>query len=116
MLVSPDTRIRNSHIKRLRLTHTKMKKSTQFRKLRTLEAESAHIRKSIKVSKAGEILYHAPQSRWSDNDIVVEADGIGGARLLFVDGNYPIDYYIHQEKTFFSEQEACDAAEEISSE
>jgi hypothetical protein len=44
-------------------------------------------------------------------DIVVEADGLGGARLLIVQGNYPTDYLIHREQKFGLEDAACDAAD-----
>jgi hypothetical protein len=39
-------------------------------------------------------------------------DGIGGAKLLVVTGNYPIDYSIKSERNFKSEDAACEAAEE----
>jgi hypothetical protein len=90
-----------------------MKRSAESKKLRALESEAARIRKRLNISKVGEILYRAPQNKWSDNNVVVEADGSGGATLLIVEGNYPIDYHVHKEKAFSSEQEACDAADDI---
>lgn len=50
---------------------------------------------------------------WSENDVVVEADGIGGGKLLIVEGNYPIDYSIKSEEVFPSEDAACEAAERM---
>lgn len=50
---------------------------------------------------------------WSEYDIVVEADGLGGAKLLVVDGNYPIDYLTKSEKVFGTEDAACEAAEKL---
>jgi len=43
----------------------------------------------------------------------VEAVGQGDARLRIVEGNYPIDYLIKSERIFPSENEACAAADEL---
>ena len=90
-----------------------MKKLSPLEKLAALETQAKRIRKHLKISKSGEILYRSPETTWSDNDIVVEADGSGGARLLVVEGNYPLDYFVHRQQSFRSEQEACDAADAI---
>ncbi len=90
-----------------------MKKIHQLQKLAELERQSQEIRKDLKISRPNEVLYKAPQSTWSDNDIVVEAGGQGDARLLIVEGNYPIDYLIKSERVFASEEEACEAADEL---
>ena len=50
---------------------------------------------------------------WSATDVVVEADGEGGAKLLIVEGNYPADYITHKEQGFQTEDEACEAAERM---
>jgi hypothetical protein len=90
-----------------------MKKLRQLHKLAELERQSQAIRNDLKISLRNEVLYKAPQSTWSDNDIVVEAGGQGGARLLIVEGNYPIDYLIKSERLFASEDEACEVATEL---
>jgi hypothetical protein len=90
-----------------------MNKIQQLRKLAKLERQSQKIREDLKISRPNEVLYRAPQSTWSDNDIVVEAGGQGDARLLIVEGNYPIDYLIKSARLFASEDEACEAADEL---
>jgi hypothetical protein len=65
-----------------------MNKIQQLRKLARLERKSREIRAVLKMSPPNELLYCAPQSTRSDNDIVVEAVGQGDARLLIVEGNY----------------------------
>ncbi len=90
-----------------------MNKIQQLRKLAKLEWKSCEIRAALKISPPNEVLYRAPQSTWSDNDIVVEAVAQGDARLLIVEGNYPIDYLIKSERVFPSEDEACEAADEL---
>jgi hypothetical protein len=91
-----------------------MNKIQQLRKLAKLERKSREIRATLKISPANEVLYRAPQSTWwSDNDVVVEAVGQGDARLVIVEGNYPIDYLIKSERIFPSEDEACEAADEL---
>src|SRR5437667_436448 len=77
---------------------------------------SRRIRKRLGISNPGEVVFQAPQGRWSDNDIVVEADGIGGATLLVVEGNYPIDYSIKFQRKFPSEDAASEAAEKLEEE
>lgn len=90
-----------------------MNKRQQLQKLAKLERESQKILDDLKISRQGEVLYRAPESTWSDNDIVVEAEGQGAARLLVVEGNYPIDYLIRSERLFASEDEACEAADQL---
>jgi len=58
-----------------------VKAKSQLERLRKLEEECQRLRNSLDVSKRGEVIFQAPNSMWSDNDIVVEADGIGGAKL-----------------------------------
>ena len=84
-----------------------MNKIQQLQKLAKLERKAREIRAALKISPPNEVLYRVPLSTWSDNDIVVEAGGRGNARLLTVEGNYPIDYLIRFERVFASEEEAC---------
>jgi hypothetical protein len=88
-----------------------LKMNVDLKKLRELEQKSKRLRKKLGIGNPGEVIFQAPQSTWSDNDVVVEADGIGGAKLLVVEGNYPIDYSVKFERQFATEDEACDAAE-----
>lgn len=90
-----------------------MKTNSQLEKLRKLERKSQAIRKGLGVSNRGEVIFQAPNSMWSDKDIVVEADGIGGAKLLVVEGNFPIDYSTRSEQVFTTEDAACEAAEKL---
>ena len=90
-----------------------MKTNTELERLRKLEAKCEQTRQRIGVCARGEVLYQAPQSMWSENDVVVEADGDGGAKLLIVYGNYPSDYSIKTERRFPTEDAARNAAEEI---
>src|SRR5258708_30024750 len=91
----------------------KVQRNSGMENLRKLDARSQQIRERLGISHPGEIVYQAPESRWSDNDVVVEANGFGGARLLIVEGNYPIDYLIKCERLFETESTACEAADKI---
>ena len=82
-----------------------------LQRLQQLETDTESLRKQLGVSRRCEMLFQAPQSMWSDADVVVEADGFGGAKLMVVEGNYPADYMIHKEQWFDSEEEACEVAE-----
>jgi hypothetical protein len=46
-----------------------------------------------------------------DEEVVVEADGFGGATLSVVEGNYPIDFLCLRETRFRTERAAIQAAE-----
>ncbi len=63
------------------------------------------------VSHRGEVLFEACYCAWPDEELIVEADGKGGATLLVVEGNYPIDYLIKQYEYFSSEDAACETAD-----
>jgi hypothetical protein len=88
-------------------------KPTQLNRLHQLETEIAVLRQQLGVSVRGEMIFQAPRSMWSARDVVVEADGSGGAKLLIVEGNYPADYLTHKEQIFQTEEEACEAAERL---
>lgn len=88
-------------------------KTTIPNQLCQLEKQIEALRQHLGVSARGETIFQAPRSMWSATDVVVEADGCGGAKLLIVEGNYPADYSIHKEQFFGTEDEACDVAERL---
>lgn len=88
-------------------------KTTQVNQLHQLVNEMEVLRQQLGISARGELIYQAPRSMWSATDVVVEADGSGGAKLLIVEGNYPADYLTHKEQVFQTEEEACEAAERL---
>ena len=87
--------------------------TTQLNQLNQCENDIAVLRQQLGVSARGEMIFQAPRSIWSATDVVVEADGNGGAKLLIVEGNYPADYLTHKEQFFHTEDEACEAAERL---
>lgn len=88
-------------------------KTTQLSRLHKLENEIAVLRQQLGVSACGEMIFQAPRSMRSATDVVVEADGDGGAKLLIVEGNYPADYVTHKEQLFKTEDEACEEADRL---
>lgn len=88
-------------------------KRIQLKQLHQLENGIGILRQQLGVSARGEMLFQAPRSMWSATDVVVEADGSGGAKLLIVEGNYPADYMTHKEQCFRTEDDACEAAERL---
>ena len=88
-------------------------KTKQSIPLYRLENQIATVRQQLGVSARGEMIFQAPRSMWSSTDVVVEADGTGGAKLLIVEGNYPADYLTHKEQWFQTEDQACEAAERL---
>jgi hypothetical protein len=81
--------------------------------LRSLQARADAIRQQLELNPPGKVTYLAPLDVGSDDTVVVEADGFGGATTSVVDGNYPVDYVVKFEKFFPSESEAERAAEEL---
>jgi hypothetical protein len=67
-------------------------------------------RQRLKISAPGIVLYRADLSYGDDEIVLVEADGLGGAVLRVVEGNYPVDYNTREEKAFPTESEAVRAA------
>ena len=87
--------------------------TAQLKRLCELEDEIRALRQQLGVSARGKMIFQAPRSMWSATDVVVEADGTGGAKLLIVEGNYPADYMTHKAQFFQTEDEACEAAERL---
>lgn len=88
-------------------------KTAQLNQLCELENKIAVLRQQFGVSERGEMIFQAPRSMWSATDVIVEADGSGGAKLLIVEGNYPADYVTHKEQFFQTEEDACEVAERL---
>jgi len=88
-------------------------RKAQLKRLCQLEKKIETLRQQLGISARGEMIFQAPRSMWSATDVVVEADGCGGAKLLIVEGNYPADYSTYKEQSFQTEDEACEAAERL---
>lgn len=64
----------------------------------------------MNISPRGQVLFKADVSYGDDECVLVEADGLGGATVLVVEGDYPVDLFTHEEKSFDSEKDAVAAA------
>lgn len=76
-----------------------------------LQNQLDEARQRLNISAPGVVLYRADVSYGDDEVAYVEADGLGGAVLRVVEGNYPVDYFTREEKEFATEAEAVRAAE-----
>jgi hypothetical protein len=76
--------------------------------LRRLDEKARSIRKTLGYSQSGEVIWQAAIDL--DKLLVVVANGRGGASLLHVRGNYPVDYLLLEQLNFASEKAACEAA------
>src|ERR1044072_2220373 len=99
--------------RKLRATTSSMEQQLAIKRLRELEQESKTLRKTLGISRPDEVIFQASQDDWSDDEVIVEADGFGGATLLIVEGNYPIDYLVKSRREFTSEEQACEAATQL---
>jgi hypothetical protein len=78
-----------------------------------LQNQLDEMRKRLNISAPGVVLYRADVSYGDDEVALVEADGLGGAVLRVVEGNYPVDYLTRSEKAFSTEAVAVRAAETL---
>ena len=90
-----------------------MERNGKLKKLRTLQAEIDKIRGELSVSGRDEVLYRASLYVDTDEEVLVIADGFGGATASVVEGNYPIDFFTRHEKAFESEGAAIEAADKL---
>jgi hypothetical protein len=90
-----------------------MMKKSKLHRLLKLEEQARALRKELGISALGEILFEGSESVWPEREVVVEANGRGGATLMVVEGNYPMDYLTIRQQQFSTEDDACEAAEEL---
>jgi hypothetical protein len=93
-----------------------MKANAEITRLKSLQAEIDRIRAKLGISAPGDVLYRASLNVCEDDEIVVEADGFGGATTSIVEGNFPMDYRTHYAKKFTTEEAALNAAEAVEEE
>ncbi len=65
-----------------------MSDEDRLTRLKHLHTETERIRRRLSISSPNSIIFRAPINPLDDEEVVVEADGIGGARLSIVEGNY----------------------------
>ena len=82
-------------------------------RLKRLHTETERIRQRLHISSPNSIIFRAPVNPLDDEEVVVEADGVGGARLSIIEGNYPIDFLSLREMKFESERAAIREAERL---
>jgi hypothetical protein len=76
-----------------------------------LQAQLDSLRKRLGISERGQVLYRFDASYCDEEIILVVADGLGGAVLRVVEGNYPMDFLTREEQVFQTEDEAVASAE-----
>lgn len=71
------------------------------------------MKKKLGTNLRSAVLYQAFRDELSDDLVVVEADGEGGARTSVVEGNFPLEFIVKHSKNFSSEKAAVNAAVQI---
>lgn len=77
--------------------------------LKAIDEKARMLRKELGFSDPGQVLFVADID--FNDRIVVEADGYGGASILQVQGNWPVEFFKLREKRFSTEREAEEAAD-----
>jgi hypothetical protein len=90
-----------------------MNNEEQMERLKQLYAESEMIRQRLGISAPNTVIFHAPRNAFDEEQIIVEADGLGGATLSAIEGNYPIDFQCLRETRFATEAAALEAADHL---
>jgi hypothetical protein len=90
-----------------------MRRKVIIARLKRLQTEADAIRRKLRISAPNAVLYLESLDPCGDRQVVVEADGFGGATTSTVEGNCPLDYLTHHAKEFRSEEAAIHAAAEI---
>lgn len=85
-------------------------RDADLRRLKAIEKEAEELREKLGISKAGEVIW---QSGVFDGLLLVEATGDGSAVLMYVEGNYPMDYISKEQKKYTSEERATDDARRL---
>lgn len=78
-------------------------------RLERLDAEAKEVRKEQGWSQPGEVVWKGDTA---DTEVIVEADGFGGAAVMEVEGNWPVDFMNKRSQECGSEDEACRIASE----
>ncbi len=79
--------------------------------LRNLQSKADAIRRELGISPPGTVTFLTPGAAGSEDALIVQADGFGGATMSLIEGNYPLDYVTKFEKAFPTEEDAESAAE-----
>ena len=78
-----------------------------------LQSQLDGIRRRLGIGDRGQVLSRTDLSYGDDEILYVEADGFGGGVLLVVEGNYPVDHLIRDQREFATEIEAEEAADNL---
>ena len=86
-------------------------RAKMLEQLRYHDDEASHIRETLGISSSGEEIF-----QWEcgdiDEDLIVVADGYGGASLQHVEGDGD-NRFVHESRDFGTEEEACEIADLI---
>jgi hypothetical protein len=82
-------------------------------RLGELYREAEEIRGSLRISAPLSVIYLSNLDLLNAKQVIAEADGLGAAVVRVIEGNYPLDFFIHEEKEFSSEDGAVKFAERL---
>jgi hypothetical protein len=92
---------------------TAAKRRNLIRVLEELQRTSDGIRRQLGIHARNEVISQYDVYATSDEKVIVTADGFGGATVLRVEGNYPVDYLMKNRRKFPHEEAACIFADKL---
>lgn len=85
-------------------------------KIEQLQKELDDLRGAYGIRAKDECLWRASLNSVDSDEIIVVADGLGGATVRQVDGNWLIDCMCEHEREFSAEDDACRFASSVTDE
>lgn len=77
----------------------------------SLQAAIDKLRREHSIHDRGALIYKAFLSAVDDESVVVEADGVGGGKLMVVEGDYPFSFTVIDERSFAIAADAVSEAD-----
>lgn len=90
-----------------------MTKTCMSELLCNIDGAASRLRLELGISPPNKLLYRARRSLSDSAIVLAEADGLGGAWVCIVEGNYPFDFLMLFERQFIREADAVGVAQSI---
>lgn len=98
---------------KIKLTEGEPVPAAAVEQIKSLQLQLDDLRRTHGVSAKDECLWRAGLNSVDYGEIIVVADGLGGATVRQVDGNWPVDCMCEHEREFTRESDAIAFADSV---